>query len=75
MGQGWGGGRGGYALESSRLEVVLVVQVRDKDGQNQDDGGGAGEQQLELGPGQEVEPIKLANILDAKGEGGRCCYR
>lgn len=35
-----------------------------------DGGGGAGEQQLELGPGLEVEPTKLANILDAKGEGG-----
>lgn len=58
IGSRWGRAEGGYALESSRPVVVLVVQVREKDGLNQDDGGGAGEQQLELGPGLEVEPIK-----------------
>lgn len=50
--------------------MVLAVQVREKDGLTWIDGGGAGAQQLELGPGVEVEPTKLANALDAKDEGG-----
>lgn len=45
---------------------VLVVQA--KDGLNQDDGGGEGGKQLALGPGLEVEPTKLANVLATKCE-------
>lgn len=52
-------------------KVVLVIPVKGNNGLNQDDAGGEGEKLWELGPGLEMEPAKLANVLEAKGEQGK----